>query len=103
AVGNYTVEIIVEDRALNVAKITTSFSVMLYGNNSTNVSNNGNNTSTISETNTVKNTDTNNETSTETNNQSIAVSIPESTPIADLPFILLVSFIGLYMFRKNRK
>ncbi len=25
AVGNYTVEIIVEDRALNVAKITTSF------------------------------------------------------------------------------
>ncbi len=103
AVGNYTVEIIVEDRALNVAKITTSFSVMLYGNNSTNVSNNGNNTSTISETNTVKNTDTNNETSTETNNQSIAVSIPESTPIADLPFILLVSFIGLYMFRKNRR
>ncbi|NDB30783.1 hypothetical protein EB151_14695, partial [archaeon] len=59
AVGNYTVEIIVEDRALNVAKITTSFSVMLYGNNTTNVSNNGNNTSTISETNTVSNTDTN--------------------------------------------
>ncbi len=30
--------------------------------------------------------------STETNNQSIAVSIPESTPIADLPFYIVGKF-----------
>jgi len=102
AVGNYTVEIIVEDRALNVAKITTSFSVMLYGNNSTNVSNNGNNTSTISETNTVTNNDTNNETNTETNNQSVAISVPESVPLMNLPLMIFTGFIGLYIFNRKR-
>ena len=102
AVGNYTVEIIVEDRALNVAKITTSFSVMLYGNNTTNVSNNGNNTSTISETNTVTNTDTNNETSTQTNNQSVAISIPEDAPIMNLPLMIFTGFIGLYFINRKR-
>ena len=101
AVGNYTVEIIVEDRALNVAKITTSFSVMLYGNNTTNVSNNGNNTSTISETNTVSNTDTNNETSTGTNDQSVAISIPESAPIMNLPLMIFTGFIGLYILKRK--
>lgn len=101
AVGNYTVEIIVEDRALNVAKITTSFSVMLYGNNTTNVSNNGNNTSTISETNTVLNTDTNNETSTGTNDQSVAISVPESAPIMNLPLMIFTGFIGLYIFKRK--
>ena len=106
AVGNYTVEIIVEDRALNVAKITTSFSVMLYGNNTTNVSNNGNNNSTISETNTVtilypililimkqyKGT----------SDQSVAISIPESAPIMNLPLMIFTGFIGLYILKKKK-
>ena len=85
-----------------MAKITTSFSVMLYGNNTTNVSNNGNNTSTISETNTVTNTDTNNETSTQTNNQSVAISIPEGAPIMNLPLMIFTGFIGLYFINRKR-
>ena len=75
---------------------------MIYGNNTTNVSNNGNNTSTISETNTVSNTDTNNETSTRTNDQSIAISILKSAPIMNLPLMIFTGFIGLSVFNKKR-
>ena len=105
AVGNYTVEIIVEDRALNVAKITTSFSVMLYGNNTTNVSNNGNNTSTISETNSVNNTVTNTDTTNETvqgnSTQSADTIISESAPLMNLPLMIFTGFIGLYIFKRK--
>tara|TARA_B100000085_G_C18547107_1_gene514338 strand:+ start:42 stop:1784 length:1743 start_codon:yes stop_codon:yes gene_type:complete len=87
--GNYEVEVVVYDRANNMARMTTSFIVMSSNNNSTN----NNNTITITETNNV----------TVQGNTSQNVSILESTPIADLPFMLLVSFVGLYVFRKNRK
>ena len=105
AVGNYTVEIIVEDRALNIAKITTSFSVMLYDNNSTNVSNNGNNTNTISETSTETTTETSTETSNETlqgnSTQSVDTSIPESAPLMNLPLMIFTGFIGLYILKRK--
>ena len=101
AVGNYTVEIIVEDRALNIAKITTSFSVMLYDNNSTNVSNNGNNTSTISETTTETSNDTTNETVQGNSTQSVETSIPESAPLMNLPLMMCIGLIGLYIFKRK--
>ena len=90
--GNYDVEIIVYDRSNNVAKISTSFFVESQGVNSTETSEisiENNNTMTITE--------------TVQGNNSQNISIPESAPIADLPFMVLVSFIGLYIFRKNRK
>lgn len=105
--GNYEVEIVVYDRANNIAKITTSFVVESQGVTSTitvdpPVSNSTVTSDTCtSDNNTISFTETNNLTIQGNNTQN--VSVPASVPISDLPFMLLLSFIGLYTFRKNRK
>ena len=105
--GNYEVEIVVYDRANNIAKITTSFVVESQGVTSTvTVDPPVSNSTVTSDTST---SDNNTITVTETNNVTIQgnntqnVSVPASLPISDLPLILFASFIGLYIFRKNRK
>ena len=105
--GNYEVEIVVYDRANNIAKITTSFVVESQGVTSTvTVDPPVSNSTVTSDTST---SDNNTITVTETNNVTIQgnntqnVSVPASLPISDLPLMLLLSFIGLYTFRKNRK
>lgn len=109
--GNYEVEIVVYDRANNIAKITTSFVVESQGVTSTvTVDPPVSNSTVTSDTSTSdNNTITVTETTTETSNVTIQgnntqnVSVPASLPISDLPLILFASFIGLYIFRKNRK
>ncbi|MBS85748.1 MAG: hypothetical protein CME83_04255, partial [Candidatus Heimdallarchaeota archaeon] len=105
------VEIVVYDRANNIAKITTSFIVESQGVTSTvTVDPPVSNSTVTSDTSTSdNNTIIVTETTTETNNVTIQgnntqnVSVPSSLPITDLPLMLLLSFIGLYTFRKNRK
>jgi len=109
--GNYEVEIIVYDRANNIAKITTSFVVESQGVTSTvTVDPPVSNSTVTSDTSTnADNTVTIIETTTETNNVTVQgnntqnVSVPATLPIADLPLMLFTSLIGLYLFRKNRK
>ena len=87
-----------------MAKITTSFSVLSYDNNSTNVSNNGNN-STISETSTETTIETSNDTTNETvqgdSTQSADTIISESAPLMNLPLMIFTGFIGLYIFKRK--
>jgi len=105
--GNYEVEIVVYDRANNIAKITTSFVVELQGVTSTvTVDPPVNNSTVTSDTstnvdNTITITETNNVTIQGNNTQN--VSVPATLPISDLPLMLFASLIGLYFFRKNRK
>ena len=109
--GNYEVEIVVYDRANNIAKITTSFVVESQGVTSTvTVDPPVSNSTVTSDTSTSDdNTMTITETTTETNNVTIQgnntqnVSVPATLPISDLPLMLFTSLIGLYLFRKNRK
>lgn len=109
--GNYEVEIVVYDRANNIAKITTSFVVESQGVTSTVTVDPpvSNSTVTSDTSNSDDNTMTITETTTETNNVTIQgnntqnVSVPATLPISDLPLMLFTSLIGLYLFRKNRK
>ena len=109
--GNYEVEIVVYDRANNIAKITTSFVVESQSVTSTVTVDPpvSNSTVTSDTSNSDDNTMTITETTTETNNVTIQgnntqnVSVPATLPISDLPLMLFTSLIGLYLFRKNRK
>ncbi len=103
--GNYEVEIVVYDRANNIAKITTSFVVESQGVTSTVIVDPPVSNSTVtsdtstSDNNTITVTETNNVTIQGNNTQN--VSVPASLPISDLPLMMFIGLIGLYIFKRK--